>query len=270
MIHHRYFLFLLARRTPAFAAIIILLSSLSSVAQISPPGLDGARSVNWNAIGFTHHFSKKINSSFYFGGEYQSDPTTAQIKKPGIFVLNQETYWNFASRWQLAFCASFRKEAVYQTAAPYDFENPGWANETRYYLRLFYRYKRGRWSFAHSFRPEYRGFYTTSWNQWPVVPIQLRFRLKLQTTYDLKSHNNSLVVANEWLEATNYNSSVMQWGQLTFTEDRLSTYFRHAFKKPDMLFDAGVMHQVWFVNGVHYIPYLAFDIIFQNPFGRKS
>ncbi|GHM98742.1 hypothetical protein WSM22_02320 [Cytophagales bacterium WSM2-2] len=243
---------------------------LQTNAQISPPGLDGAKGVGWVALGFSQKISNKVSTTIYAGGSLQSDPNSLQfLKKPAIFVLNQETYYQFNNRWQLAWCTSLRKQEFYSEDEPYEPLNPPWKIEVRHYLRLFYRYQVGRWSFAHSFRPELRTFYTTSWSSWAHTPTQVRFRLKGQCNYKL-TEANSIILANEFLFASNHDTDNHRWTQIGFTEDRLSTYFRHSFKKPSLIIDAGFMHQFWRENGLHYTTYLAFDFIFQNPFGQKK
>jgi hypothetical protein len=254
------------------SSILIIFAGLTAthaIAQLSPPGLDGAKLVSWGAIGFNQQFSKKFSTTIYVGGSAQSDPDNlSTFKKPAIFVLNQETLYQIDSRWQVAFCTSLRQQFVYEEDPPYSFEEPPWRREIRYYLRLFHRYQKGKMLWTFSFRPEYRTFFTPEGDPWSS-PLQVRLRVKIQASIPLnESKTNSFVIANEWLGATSENSQ-LHWSSFEFTEDRLSTFFRHAFKKPKVFLDLGMMHQLWKDDrkDLQYTTYLSFDLLFQNPFG---
>jgi len=256
-------------------SVLSLLPALSW-AQISPPGIDGAKVVGWGAIGFNQQLSKKLSITVYAGGSRQSDPDNTRLaRKTAILVLNQETLYSFNSRWQLAFCNSIRIQDIYSEESPYDLEHPGIRNELRYYLRLFYRHSYKRLNFAYNFRPEYRNFYTSDWSAWKT-PLELRFRLKGQVNIPLnRSGNNQLIIADEILTAVDHYgpASGNEWSSYHFTEDRFTNYFRHTFSKPAVVVDLGVMHQFLKEKTgghLHYTAYLAFDILFQNPFGKPK
>ncbi|HWA35246.1 MAG TPA: DUF2490 domain-containing protein [Cyclobacteriaceae bacterium] len=246
------------------------LVAVPATGQLSPPGLDGARLVSWGAIGFSQQFSNRFSATIYVGGSAQSDPDNlSTFKKPAIFVLNQETLYQFNTRWQLAFCTSLRQQFVYEEDPPYSFEEPPWRREIRYYLRLFHRYQKGKAAWTFSFRPEYRTFFTPDGDPW-ASPVQIRLRAKIQVSIPLnESKTNSFVAANEWLGATSEDSQ-LHWSSFEFTEDRLSTFFRHAFKKPQVFLDLGLMHQLWKDErkNLQYSTYFSFDLLFQNPFGQ--
>jgi len=189
-------------------------------------------------------------------------------------VFNQETYYSFNPHWQLAFCNSIRIQDIYAEEKPYELEHPGIRNELRYYLRLFYRHSYKRLNFSYNFRPEYRTFYTSDWDKWST-PVELRFRLKAQVGIPInESKSNQIILANELLTVMDHYgpSKNNQWSSYHFTEDRLTNYFRHSFSKPAIVVDLGVMHQFYKQNPtthLHYTAYLAFDVLFQNPFGKK-
>lgn len=255
-----------------FLPLLMLFLGLAGSAaygQLSPPGLDGARLVSWGAIGTSQQFSRKISSTVYAGGSSQSDPDNfSTFRKPAIFILNQETLYQFNTTWQLALCTSLRWQFVYDETAPYINEDPPWRKEIRHYLRLFYRQQRGKLSWTYSFRPEYRTFFTPDGDAWSS-PVQIRLRTKVQVNIPLnQSRSNALVIANEWLGATSENAQ-LRWSSFQFTEDRLSTFFRHSFKKPQIFLDLGLMHQLWEDNErkLEYTTYLSFDLMFVNPFG---
>lgn len=228
--------------------------------------------VSWGAIGFNQKISSRISTTIYIGGSEQSDPINfSALKKPAVFVLNQETLFQFNKSWQTAFGASVRLQDLYQKEAPYTSEEPAYRKETRYYLRLFFKREYRKTTFTYSFRPEYRVFFTPDGDPWPT-PLQVRLRLKAQINIPVNtSKSNQIIVANEWLTATSKNSQ-SQWSTLEFTEDRLSTFFRHTFHKPSVFLDVGLMHQFWRneEKNFEYTTYLSFDLLFQNPFGKRS
>jgi len=254
--------------------LFILAGAACSRAQISPPGLDGARVVTWGALGFNQKLSSRWSVTGYVGGSRQSDPDSYNtMKKGGILVIDQATMYAFNPTWQLAFCTSFRSQGVYEEEQPYEKQDPGVRDELRYYLRLYYKRQTGRVAWTYSFRPEYRTFYTTNWERWST-PLELRFRLKAQAAIALNaSKSNQVILANEILTAVDEYETVTdthgRWSAYHFTEDRFTNYFRHTFKKPAVVLDAGLMHQVWKdkENNAHYTMYLALDLLFQNPFG---
>lgn len=252
--------------------VMLFFSVVTSAAygQLSPPGLDGARLVSWGAIGASQQFSRKISTTIYAGGSSQSDPDNfSTFRKPAIFILNQETLYQFNATWQLALCTSLRWQFVYDEAAPYTAEDPPWRKEIRHYLRLFYRQQKGKLSWTYSFRPEYRTFFTPDGDAWSS-PVQIRLRAKIQVNIPLnQSRSNALVVANEWLGATSENAQ-LKWSSFQFTEDRLGTFFRHTFTKPRVFLDLGLMHQLWedSEQKLEYTTYLSFDLLFVNPLGN--
>lgn len=250
----------------------------SIYAQVSPPGIDGARVVGWGAIGVSQQLSPHINLTVYAGGSRQSDPdNTHLLQKAAIFVVNQETMYTFSKAWQLALGTSFRRQDVYTEDEPYNLQHPGIRDELRYYLRLFHKASYRRLAFVYSFRPEYRTFYTNDWDTWKT-PLELRFRLKGQVNIPLnESKSNQVIIADEVLTAIDHykqpDEEGNRWSSYHFTEDRFTNYFRHTFQKPSMVVDLGVMHQFWKEkegHGMHYTAYLSFDILFQNPFGHMG
>lgn len=254
----------------------VVVSLQHSFAQISPPGVDGAKVVGWGAIGINQQLSKRWSVTLYTGGSRQSDPDNLNpVRKASIFVVNQESLYSVNSSWQLAFCTSVRIQDLYTDEKPYDLEDPGIRNELRYYLRLFHKRQGRKIQWVYSFRPEFRTFYTHDWEQWST-PLEIRLRLKGQGNIPLnKSKSNQLILANEILSAIDHyqhkTEAHDEWSSYHFTEDRFTNYFRHSFSKPSIIVDAGFMHQFLIDkrnNDVHYTLYLAVDLLIQNPFGK--
>ena len=259
-----------------FFLLLVFVVCQSSLAQISPPGVDGAKIVGWGAVGISQQLTKKFSVTVYAGGSRQSDPDNLNpVRKASIFVINQETLYSFNTHWQLALCTSVRIQDLYADDEPYALDNPGIRDELRYYARLYYKRQGKKIQWTYSFRPEFRTFYTKDWREWST-PLEIRLRLKGQANIPLnKSKSNQLILANEVLSAIDHYQRATEahdeWSSYHFTEDRFSNYFRHAFKKPSIIVDAGLMHQFLIDkrnSDVHYTLYLAFDVLIQNPFGR--
>jgi hypothetical protein len=88
--------------------------------------------------------------------------------------------------------------------------------------------------------------------------------LKAQAAVPLDaSASNQFILGNEILTVAEPHFS--SYG---YTEDRVTTYFRHAFSKPALIIDAGLMYQ--FLAGEGLITHVAFDLIFVDPFGKRE
>lgn len=257
--------------------IILCLFSFPSLAQLTPPGLDGTKIVAWTAVGFSQALNPKWTTITYLGGARMSDPDSwSPVQKQSIGVFDQSFQYKFNSTWQASLAASIRLQNKYEEEAPYEPKDPSYRYELRYYGRLYYKKNLGRFAMTYSFRPEFRTFYTPDWTP-PVMPVELRFRLKAQTSLPInKSKTNYIVGGNEILTAVDEYTVAPptdhhhNWSTYHFTEDRFSMFFRHIFTKSDVILDLGVMEQ--FKAGGHFDPisYLSFDLLFQNPFTRHK
>lgn len=240
-------------------------------AQISPPGLDEARDAVWAAVGTTQQWRDHWQTTIYLGGSRQSPSGNFSLfNRFAIGVVNLEQGYRFNEHWQLSGCLTYRTQNIYNDDAPPATGIPT-REEWRYYARLYYRHQVKRVGFNWSFRPEYRTFFSNS-KGWDPVPQQLRIRFKVQASIPLnKSGTNQFIVANEWLTVTDHRIHTGEnrhWTPYKFSEDRVTTYFRHTFKKPSLVFDAGLMYQLR--PNENAIVHLAFDIIFVDPFGKGN
>jgi hypothetical protein len=227
---------------------------LPAFSQISPPGLEETRAVAWTAIGFTQQTGPRWQTTVYLGGSRESKPDNfSLLNRFAIGVLDVSELYRINKHWSVVAAVSFRKQGMYDQA------EPEIRDEIRYYMRLYYRHSIKRISFAYSFRPEYRTYYTNT-----DIPYQFRFRLKGQATVSLNSSgSNQFILGNEILSVAQPHFSKYE-----YTEDRLTTYFRHTFKKPTLIVDGGVMYQFLAKEGL--ITHLAMDFIFVDPFGAKE
>ncbi|WP_221390283.1 DUF2490 domain-containing protein [Dyadobacter sp. NIV53] len=251
------------------------ITMLPALAQLSPPGLDGTKIVAWGAVGINQVLNPKWTVIAYLGGARMSDPDSwSPVKKQSIGVYDQAVQYKFNNTWQASLCTSIRLQNKYEEEAPYELKNPSYRYELRYYGRLYYKQQLGHFAMNYSFRPEFRTFYSPNWTP-STMPVELRFRVKAQTSLPInKSKTNFLVGGNELLTAIDEYSATLpadhhhNWSNYHFTEDRFSIYFRHVFKS-DVVLDLGLMEQ--FKAGGHFDPvsYLAFDVLFQNPFSKN-
>ena len=256
---------MILKRCLLIAAVAV---SMQVRGQISPPGLDDTKVAFWSAIGVSQKLSDRFNLSVYIGQARQSDPDNfAFIKKQAIYVLNQETTLRVSNSFAMSFCASYRIQNRYDDETPYSPADPETRNEERYYLRFYYYEKIGNTKLTFSFRPELRLYSSAHHESWVPTDEELRFRLKGQAAVPLGNPDNQFILANEILSTTDHEKKDMQthWTAFGFTEDRLSTYFRHTAGK--VITDIGLMHQIGFDGD--YILHLAVDVILTDPFGKK-
>jgi len=212
----------------------------------------------------------------YLGGARMSDPDSwLPIQKQSIAVYNHEFQYKFNAKWQASLCTSIRYQNKYDEEAPFEPKDPSYRWEVRYYGRLYRKQQLGRFAMNYSFRPEFRTFYSPGWTP-PAMPVELRFRLKAQTSVPInEAKTNFIVSGNEVLTAIDEYTVAQpsdhkhSWSAYHFTEDRFSVFFRHVFTKSDVVLDLGVMEQ--FKAGGHFDPvsYVSFDLLIQNPFSKN-
>lgn len=246
-------------------------------AQLTAPGLEGAKAVGWIAAGFTQTLSPRWSTTLYAGTSRQSSLASyAFWQKQAISVVNQEWAYQYTPHWQLVVAASIRFQDLYEESPPYEPRDPAIRDELRAYARLFFRHTQGKkLSWAHSFRPEYRLFLTPDWKTFPS-PFQIRLRWKSQLGYPVNAANTvQFIAANEVLTTVdrvrNSSSQALGWGPYKFSEDRLSMFIRRILKKPALTIDTGLMHQFWWdatTQRLRYTTYLSVDFLLRNPFKR--
>ena len=245
--------------------LVFVLCAINSFAQISPPGISDANIAFWSALGLSQKISDRWLLSVYTGNSRQSDPDNfALFKKQAIFVINEETTFNFNKTFSLAACVSYRIQNRYAGEDPFASAAPATKNEERYYLRFYYREQLGKTKLKFSFRPEFRRFSSSGHHPWNPVDEEVRLRLKGQASFPLGNGSNELILSNEILAATDRVkvAEAEQWSDYAITEDRLATFYRHMFSH--VTADIGVMHQI--MHDGEYRAHIAFDLILMNPF----
>jgi len=263
--------------TKLFVIVSFLTFASECLAQLSPPGLDDTHVVLWGAVGTSQSINEKWSIQSYIGASRFSNPNNSTVlKKQAIYVIDEQVYRSLNKHWQLGACVSFRGQNMYSDEAPYDNAIPALRREMRYYLRLFYRHHTGRFSFAYSLRPEWRNFYSPDWSRFYTSPQMMRYRIKAQASFAFgHSRNSSFVLANEllFIEAQQRQpSGDLKWNSVAWSEDRISTYYRYAFKKKKIMVDLGMMQQLNFNNNkfVNDFVHFAIDAIFIDPFGTRK
>jgi len=238
--------------------------------QISPPGLDETNAAFWSAVAINQQLSR-WTLGFYVGAARKSDPDNVSLfKKPAIFVVNEEIAFQVNKRWSVAFCASYRSQNEYEKTAPYLVEDPSSKIEDRFYMRFYYRETLWKIPFVFSFRPELRLYFGEHGHTWNPVDEELRFRFKGQAMIPLDDvRSNHFVIGNEILTTTDHEKGKVaeHWTAYNFSEDRISTYFRHKFN-PHVTADVGVMQQIKHDGG--YVAQLSVDLLFTNLFSKKA
>lgn len=252
-------------------SVCLLLLAYVAQAQLTPPGLDDTNNAFWTALGLSQKISTKWSSSSYIGEGRDSDPDNHRLlTRQAIFVLNEELQYNFNKFWATSMCISYRIQNRYEHVAPFDADEPAVKDETRFYSRLYARPSVGRSQLAFSFRPEYRT-YRYHHHLWTPIDKEIRLRLKGQWAIPLNDDKtDQIIFADEVLFASDHmlSPTAERWTHMSYTENRIGTFYRHAFKHPSIVADFGVMQQVG-ADG-DYIAHMAFDIILVDPFGTTG
>lgn len=264
-----------------FVLVMGLLCACSdaALAQLTPPGLSGAKSVGWVAVGFTQTVSPHWATSGYAGTSAQSTLDSYVFwKKRAISVVENEWTYTASKHWQVSLAGSLRFQNEYEDAPPYNPDDPAFRKEVRTFSRIMYRHPQGsRLKWTHTLRPEYRQFFTPDWQRWPS-PVQFRLRGGSKMSYALNADNTTqLIVANELLFTLNrvqdVSANSLKWSPFKLSEDRLSMFIRRALKKPAVNVDAGLMHQFWWDTNSHkirYTTYFALGFQFRNPLKKQN
>jgi hypothetical protein len=239
-------------------------------AQISPPGLGVAHTVEWAAFGVRQDLDSlhRWQSMSYVGLGRKSNPDNYNLLyKPAILVLNQEFYRRFGKHWQQSFALSYRHQDVYAEQAPFEHTNPPFEQEFRAYSRLSYLLETPRLKFVPTLRQEFRKFYTPAFTEEEEL-VQLRTRLRLQLTVGLDAAGvHRLIGSSEQLFSTSRLSYPRRWTTFAYQESRFTLYYSLSPKELPFTFDVGYMANRLGTTSPLVVHYLALDVIWKNPFG---
>ncbi len=239
-----------------------------SQAQTTPPGLQGTNLVTWLAFTAQQAWSPRLTTQAFAGASTQSDPDNWNpTQKFGVFVLNQETFYQLRPGWRVALCNSYRLYGNYAQAEPYDLLPIGYRQELRVYARLNYRHSvHPRWELSYTLRPEYRMFYTQQWED--LSPsTSIRTRAGVQATYTL-SPRQALVLGAEAFGDTREDG--LTWSPYRFTQVRAAGFWQTRPSEQTIL-NLGVMQQQLYQpdGWGRSATYLSAEVVWVNPLGLK-
>lgn len=248
---------------------IALMGKITSVAQISPPGLGRARTANWLALGLRNRLNKNNTwqSLSYVGLGRKSSPTDFDpLLKQAIWVFNQEFYHQFSRHSQYSFALSYRRQDQYMDDAPYKHDQPAVEQEFRLYGRIYYTIPIHRFKLTGVYRQEFRKFYGPDFAA-VEEDFQLRSRFRIQLSTDLnKSKTQKLTLSSENIFSASKESGGNNWTNFQYKESRFSLYYTVSLKKLPVTVDVGYMNNLIGASALQDIHYFALDVIVNNPF----
>jgi hypothetical protein len=190
-------------------------------------------------------------------------------QKPSILVLNQEFYNQFHSNWQYSLALSYRIQKEYSIEESPAGASTGIKKELRLYARYSYIRKNARFKSVNTFRQEFRKFFDKDFNH-SEENFQLRSRLRSQVTCTLdKNKTHHIVLSGEALfSISNDNEPESGWGDFNYRESRFCLYYSLSAKSYSMTFNLGYMNNLLGNTSITDVHYLAFDIIWENPYHK--
>lgn len=241
-----------------------------SDAQISPPGLGAGHMAGWFALGLRQDLDTmdKKESVSYIGYGFKSNPDNYNpYFKSAIMVINQEFYHRFRPHWQYSFAISYRRQDEYMRSFPYEHTMPDHKQELRLYGRYSYMIKKSNFRLTATIRQEYRKFFAPHFTSWKES-TQLRSRLRLQGSLNLnKSKTQKITGSAESLFSISRESEPEnEWSDFTYGESRFCFYYSLNPKNTPVTFSIGYMNNKVIRPSAYTVHYLAFDIIWDNPF----
>lgn len=252
--------------------LIGLLSfSMTSRAQIVPPGLGEISLAGWMAIGLDKDLKTTTNkswkSSTYIGHGRQNEPEKENLfQKSGIFILNQEFYHRFHENWEFSLALSYRNQDLYEKEFPYHRADSKYKHEFRYYSRFSYLWKSDFVDITPTFRQEMMRYFQSGFHNYKD-DWRLRSRFRLKFSFPLTADKNQkIILYSEQLFSTSRNHETKIWGKFKYDDSRFSAYYSYQFKQLPMVVNLGYMHNLIGTDPTYSGHYLAMDIIFKNPF----
>ncbi|MGC1632595.1 MAG: hypothetical protein WA749_10840 [Gelidibacter sp.] len=254
-------------------AVIFMTSFFNSYAQLSPPGLGKAKAASWFAFGIKQSLDSLEHkvSTTYVGLGYKSDPDNSDpFTNMAILVLNQEISNRFHENWEYSYGLSYRRSNLYDSSAPFEELNPGIEQEFRVYGRFSYITGTDRITWKNTIRQEFRKFFNPDFSK-TDENFQLRTRLKTQINFDLGTQKIHHIIgyAEALFAISNENFPKRNYSNFNYKEARLGLYYSITPKDIPFTFDLGYMHNIIGNSDVVDVNYLAIDVVWKNPFGKK-
>lgn len=254
--------------------LVIFIAAFSSAfAQLSPPGLGKAKTASWFAFGIKQSLDSLEHkvSTTYVGLGLKSDPDQSNpFSNMAILVVNEEISNRYHKNWEYSYALSYRRSNLYDSSAPYEELNPGIEQEFRVYGRYSYITGNNGFKWKNTIRQEFRKFFNPDFSA-TDENFQLRTRLKSQVNVELGSqHVHHIIVSAEVLFAIskeNYPKS--EWSKFSYKESRIGLYYSVTPREIPFTFDLGYMHNIIGSSDVVDVNYIALDVVWKNPFGKK-
>jgi hypothetical protein len=250
---------------------ITLLMYTTGFSQISSPGLGKTKTASWMALGVRQDLDTmhRWQSVTYVGMGRKSNPDNWDpLRKRAILVFNQEFYHRLNEHWQNSFALSYRRQDEYTKDAPYQRNTPDIQQEFRIYSRISYTLKSSKFKFVPTFRQEFRKFYAPHFASLPEN-FQFRSRMRLQLTYYLNAkQSRKLILGDEQIFSISKESASNAWTGFNYQESRFSLYYSVSPEHVPFTFSVGYMNNLVGIKNPYAAHYLAFDVIFENPFKR--
>lgn len=262
-------------KTPGFLFFLFFLVPSLSMAQIIPPGMGKTHVNSWFALGMNQDLEKMKNegwrSSTYLGiGRISNQDSHRPFKDPGIFILNQEFYNQFATHWEYSLAVSFRNQKLYEKEAPYAPADPDHKNEFRLYSRFSYLWKTDFMDITPTLRQEISKYVTPDFHahseDWR---LRTRFRMKFSLPLN-PGKTQRLLLYSEQLFSTSRQLESKKWDKFSYSDSRFSLYYSVKPSAIPVTFNLGYMLN-WIGEGADYTGhYLALDLIWRNPFSAEE
>ncbi len=196
----------------------------------------------------------------YVGVGFKNNKNNLKYQK-AIFVLNNEIYHQFHTNWQYSMALSYRKQERFDALTPQLHDSIPFMHEFRVYGRFSYIYKYHFFKLIPTFRQELRNFYLDNLPR----KQQLRTRFRLQAKFNLdKTKSNRIILGSEQFWASNF---INTWQKLKYSESRFTAYYSYSPQKSNIIINLGYMLNTIGLKNIKTVNYLAFDIIWENPFG---
>lgn len=245
-----------------------------SFGQVSPPGLGEAKTASWIATALRQDLDSSgvWQSVSYIGLGRKSNPDQYNpIKKPAIFVVNQEFYHQFMTDWQYSVALSYRRQQKYGRTAPYSLKPGATEQEFRLYGRLSYKYQLGKVKITPTLRQEFRKYYDTRF-MGVGTNFQLRSRFRIQASVNLdKDKRQKIMLSSEQLFSASKKNEPQHWTPFQYQESRFMMYYSFKPKGRSVTYNIGYMNN-WVRNSKESFDahYVAFDVTFDQLFSRKK
>jgi hypothetical protein len=242
-------------------------------AQIGPPDLGNTNTAAWTAFGIRQSLdsASKIQSFSYIGfGRLSTLASYNPFYRHAILVLNQEFYHRFSKQFRYSLGVSYRNKNEYSDTSPYESASPSAIQEFRVYGRFIYQLKVRKFKFVATFRQEFRSFFEPDFQQ-PDMRYQLRSRFKLQSSLALdqnKTHRISMSVETFFSSSESTNPE-NHWSTFSYQESRICLYYSFGPQNSSVVYSIGYMNDLKGTGAnLSSGSYIAFDVIWENPFKR--